>query len=346
MIIGFDWVIVMTIALFQIGVLAGMRRAHRPLRWIAGWGAWFAHFWINEILGALDGGNTLSENLVQSVPMEWLAAGTVLLGVDLLIHWPDLNKRLHARRRITRVRVQALGPDLQPDPAHPYLSIRRYAPALTEIAAGYTVARIVDLWVNSNASGNCFGLVFDPSNNSDLNAILLQHWPDNLAGLEIPVHRNVVGQAEASFVMSGFNPANGPGPYTVDLKGRSDALVGAGLPNNWHEEIWIVWREEVVPPKNVQGATLEETAIQAACAAKPWMPINTDGALYKFALSTKGPRLPSGQFSPNLGYPQTDEFEFSHDGVTYVGQVYNLAIVYVKKGDWANVRWVGKAEGM
>ena len=60
------------------------------------------------------------------------------------------------------------------------------------------------------------------------------------------------------------------------------------------------------------------------------MPINTGGALYKFALANK------------LGYPQTDEFEFTYGSDTYVGQVYNLGIVYVKKGDWGNVKWVRK----
>ena len=54
------------------------------------------------------------------------------------------------------------------------------------------------------------------------------------------------------------------------------------------------------------------------------------GALYKFALKN------------NLGYPQTDEYEFQVGVDTYVGQVYNLGIVYVKKGDWANVKSVKK----
>lgn len=64
------------------------------------------------------------------------------------------------------------------------------------------------------------------------------------------------------------------------------------------------------------------------------MPINTDGALYKFAQSK------------NLGYPQTDEFKFMVGNDEYVGQVYNLGIVYVKKGDWANCKFVNKPTGM
>jgi hypothetical protein len=44
----------------------------------------------------------------------------------------------------------------------------------------------------------------------------------------------------------------------------------------------------------------------------------------------------------NLGYPQTDEFEFTSGSNTYVAQVFNLGIVFVKKGDWGNVRWMRK----
>jgi len=72
----------------------------------------------------------------------------------------------------------------------------------------------------------------------------------------------------------------------------------------------------------------EKLAQDAAVAHKPWMPINDTAALCKFALKN------------DLGYPQTDEFEFGADG--YIGQVFNLGIVYVKKGDWGNVKWVKK----
>lgn len=76
-------------------------------------------------------------------------------------------------------------------------------------------------------------------------------------------------------------------------------------------------------------ATLEQAAIAAAQEFK-WMPINSAGALYRFAQQQK------------LGYPQTDEFELTFNNVVYVAQVYNLGIVYVKKGDWGNCQWVKK----
>jgi hypothetical protein len=74
------------------------------------------------------------------------------------------------------------------------------------------------------------------------------------------------------------------------------------------------------------------TDVAAITAAKKltWMPINTEAALYKFAQEE------------NLGYPQTDEFKLNASGATYIAQVFNLGIVYVKEGDWGNVKWAMK----
>lgn len=85
------------------------------------------------------------------------------------------------------------------------------------------------------------------------------------------------------------------------------------------------------PGPNVEYArmALEVTAWRAARKLQ-WMPINDQAALYQFAQANR------------LGYPQTDEFEFTHNNETYVGQVFNLGIVYVKKGDWSKVKWVKK----
>ena len=139
----------------------------------------------------------------------------------------------------------------------------------------------------------------------------------------------------------GWRPEDGPGPYTAwvgdpDYRGSTptkipgEKLVGCGLPMNRHVNYIVTWKKvmagkPVVPP----AATLDQSAVATAQKFK-WMPINTDGALYKFAMQQ------------NLGYPQTDEFEFTFNNVAYVGQVYNLGIVYVVKGDWGNCKWVKK----
>jgi hypothetical protein len=105
-----------------------------------------------------------------------------------------------------------------------------------------------------------------------------------------------------------------------DKNGLKDDFRAA-LQNNYR----VRWASAAPAPDPA-----EQAAITAAIANKPWMAINTGAALYKFAQAQ------------NLGYPQTDEFEFTVGGTVYVGQVYNLGIVYVKKGDWGNCKWVKK----
>ena len=124
---------------------------------------------------------------------------------------------------------------------------------------------------------------------------------------------------------------NGPYFAYVEDPGKSDVVSGMGLPEHRHVNFLLTYQagggggSAPIPPP----ASLEQTAV-ANAQKYTWMPINTGGALYKFAMSN------------NLGYPQTDEFEFTYGSDTYVGQVYNLGIVYVKKGDWGNCKWVKK----
>lgn len=129
---------------------------------------------------------------------------------------------------------------------------------------------------------------------------------------------------------------NGPYFAYIDDPSKSDVVTGMGLPEHRHVNYLLKFAAKTPgsvppppPPPPPPSATLEQTVI-ANAQKYTWMPINTDGALYKFALSN------------NLGYPQTDEFEFTFSADTYVGQVYNGGIVYVKKGDWGNVKWVKK----
>ncbi len=89
----------------------------------------------------------------------------------------------------------------------------------------------------------------------------------------------------------------------------------------------------VPPPVDAEPDAAQkelEQAVRAEALKHKWMPINDQAALYQFAQEN------------NLGYPQTDEFEFICDGVPYIGTVYNYGIVYVKKGDWGNCKWVKK----
>ncbi len=85
-----------------------------------------------------------------------------------------------------------------------------------------------------------------------------------------------------------------------------------------------------IPPEDGGGGISLQDAAIAAAKQRPWMPINTNAALYKFAQAK------------NLGYPQTDEFVFNLGADAYVGQVFNGGIVFVKQGDWGNVQWTPK----
>ena len=125
---------------------------------------------------------------------------------------------------------------------------------------------------------------------------------------------------------------NGPYFAYIEDQSKSDVVTGMGLPEKHHVNYLLTFAKATgtTPPTPPPPAANIESAVITAAQKFTWMPINTDGALYKFALSK------------NLGYPQTDEFDFTFNNVVYVGQVYNGGIVYVKKGDWGNCKWVKK----
>lgn len=75
---------------------------------------------------------------------------------------------------------------------------------------------------------------------------------------------------------------------------------------------------------------LEQAVLDRANAAKPWMPVNNTAALWKFAQAN------------GLQDQQTDEIPFTHNGAQYIAQVFNKGIVYVKVGDWGNIRYIPK----
>lgn len=76
---------------------------------------------------------------------------------------------------------------------------------------------------------------------------------------------------------------------------------------------------------DLSGGDARRAALIAG-ANQMGVPLNDQSALAKFALQN------------NLGIPLSDEFQFAVGGVPYLGQVWSLAVVYVKIGDWGNVR--------
>lgn len=75
---------------------------------------------------------------------------------------------------------------------------------------------------------------------------------------------------------------------------------------------------------------LEQAVLDRANAAKPWMPVNNTAALWRFAQAN------------GLQDQQTDEITFTYNGTSYIAQVFNKGIVYVKVGDWGNIKVIRK----
>lgn len=180
---------------------------------------------------------------------------------------------------------------------------------------------------------NIFFTVLDAAGKPLAGASCLVDYPQDPSDPHQPFKAQTDANGQSNYPMyANLDITLKNGPYFAYLEdpSKSDVVSGMGLPEHHHVNFLLTFA-----PKSSGGtptppqATLEQTVVANAQKYK-WMPINTDGALYKFALSK------------NLGYPQTDEFEFTFNNVTYVGQVYNMGIVYVKKGDWGNCQWVKK----
>ena len=140
---------------------------------------------------------------------------------------------------------------------------------------------------------------------------------DNTGTANVPIYANL-----------DITKKNGPYFAYVESQTVSDVVLGLGLPEHHHVNFLLTFGPKVAgqPPSQ----TLEQ-AVLAAAGKYTWMPINTEAALYKYAQAQ------------GLGYPQTDEFQFTYLNDSYIGQVFNGGIVYVKNGDWANVKWVKKS---
>ncbi len=137
---------------------------------------------------------------------------------------------------------------------------------------------------------------------------------------------------EANFAMYAnldITLKNGPYWAYLEDEAQSDRVTGMGLPEKHHVCFALTFVKTSGQTNPPLPGTVEQAA-RAAASQLTWMPINTAAALYKFAQAN------------NLGYPQTDEFEFTVNTDGYLGQVFNLGIVYVKKGDWGNVKWTKK----
>lgn len=109
---------------------------------------------------------------------------------------------------------------------------------------------------------------------------------------------------------------------------------GNGENRVWFDAICMEARPDISPSEVTQPTPIEQTLEQAvqvrANAAKPWLPVNNGAALWIFAKAN------------GLQDQQSDELELTWKGEKYLCQVFNLGIVYVKVGDWGNIKFIKK----
>jgi hypothetical protein len=138
-------------------------------------------------------------------------------------------------------------------------------------------------------------------------------------------------------IYANLDPQKKNGPYFayVEAQDRSDVIAGMGLPLKHHVNFRLTFapRAEVPepppPPPPPPPVTVEE-GILARARAVPWMPVNNGAALWNFAKAM------------GLQDQQTDELTAVINGQEYVLQVFNLGIVYARKGDWGNIKVIRK----
>ena len=122
---------------------------------------------------------------------------------------------------------------------------------------------------------------------------------------------------------------NGPYFAFIDSADASDVVGGMGLPEHHHVNFLLTWMPRTAAQPPAPGQSLED-AVRARAQSVPWMPVNNQAALWKFAQAH------------GLQDQQTDELPLTYNGEDYIVQVFNLGIVYVQVGDWGNVHVLQK----
>ena len=193
-----------------------------------------------------------------------------------------------------------------------------------------TVARYQD---ETEAGGNhhIYFTVLDATSKPMPNITCVVDWVGRDPGdLPTKTVTDANGQANVPLYANlDIHLLNGPYFAFIEDQTKSDVVTGMGLPEKHHVNFLLTFARQASGTPTPPPANLEQ-AVLAEAKKRAWMPINDQAALYKFAQQN------------NLGYPQTDEYEFTSNNEGYIGQVFNLGIVYVKKGDWGNVKWVKK----
>ncbi len=180
----------------------------------------------------------------------------------------------------------------------------------------------------AQAQGNHIILftVLDDQGKPKPNVACVVDWVGRDPG-DVPTRMTTDAHGQANFPMfANLDVTKKNGPYFayIDSPSTSDQVAGMGLPEHHHVNYLLTFGLQVVPPPSLDQVAL------AAAKSVPWMPVNNQAALWQYAKAH------------NLQDQQTDEIPFTYNGEQYIAQVFNLGIVYVKVGDWANVKVIPK----
>ena len=88
-----DVLVIAMLVTVIFGLVTAFVRAKRPKLWRRLWLLWGIAFLVIELVGA-PFGQTLSENIVGSLPLWVVIAGTWVVAAILSIHWWDLARRI------------------------------------------------------------------------------------------------------------------------------------------------------------------------------------------------------------------------------------------------------------
>lgn len=174
--------------------------------------------------------------------------------------------------------------------------------------------------------------VLDENNQPKPNVRVFVDWIGRDAD-DPPTQRLTGADGRANIdIYANLDPAKKNGPYFAYVEGQdqSDTVAGMGLPLKHHVNFLLTFAPQAVAPKPPPPPQDIPSEILQKAKAVPWMPVNNGAALWNYAKAH------------GLQDQQTDEMSVTIHGEEYLLQVFNLGIVYVKKGDWGNIKVIPK----
>lgn len=193
---------------------------------------------------------------------------------------------------------------------------------------------------DGNGLHHIFVRCFDDAGERQTKIMVRVSWPDGSDDGQTEA-KPLSEYGDFNFVMAGqgWDPADGPGPYSVEIIGplgyASETVAGMGMPLNHHYSL-VVEFQLVRMPAEVPEVPALEDVLREAAEDSVLVRYNPDAALQKRVVAAIERGVPLGINS--------NEFQIDHDGETYIGQRTEhlesgvVTVLYVREGDWNNVQ--------